>query len=519
MENVKVGDLVIARETRTTRNNVDFLIKGKLYKVTHVENEFVKVICSDGNERTLYKTRFEKTDMNRFYKGEIIVSKVGYGKLEKGKIYKVIDSSNTLVLIKTGEDQRDTYENRHFRRATDEEIKSIEDVNSEEVVMLNEEELREKSKNEIINTVKDWERRDYDSEIEDLEYKIRNDKRSIDTYKREIAVMYKREKQNMIRIQALEEERKNGLDCTSDVESLMNHNAVLGASINEKVIEVFTDYIDIFDEKGNKFRGNKYRLVFNYKNMSCLIFGEDDTLSRVSWWSDRNDKRWLDPHPHVNGKNGEACWGEAGSMLSSSMNDMEIYASFIIVLNFLQQVNTGDPAGEFIRNWECINEDNEEIDNPYGYEYECCVCNEELSEDSTACDNCGDRVCEDHEVYISSIDSYICQDCCDNNYTWCDTCGEYHKNEDFEECDICGEQVCKEHYKEHEGKYYHEECFNKNYEYCNGCSEYVNKQSTFQCTKCGEVRCTDCSERYIVDWCDVCEDCYEEVEEEANDEE
>ena len=122
-----------------------------------------------------------------------------------------------------------------------------------------------------------------------------------------------------------------------------------------------TDYINIYDDKGNTFKGNKYRLRFDYYNMECKIFGEDEKYNRVSYWANNRGRNteYLDPHPHVNGRNGDACWGSAGDMLTYSMNNYELYASYMIVYNFLQQTNLDDPAGRYIRNWDCI-DDNEE---------------------------------------------------------------------------------------------------------------------------------------------------------------
>ena len=330
----------------------------------------------------------------------------------------------------------------------------------------------------------------------------------------------------MNRVKALSSERESK-DYTSDMEAILNHKYVASAVARPvgKVVEITTDYIDIYDESGNKFKGNKYLLSFDFDDMTCYIEGLDKDYNRKSYWTDQ------DPHPHVNGENGEACWGSAGSMLVESMNNYEIYASFIIVLNFLQQVNTSDPAGAYIRNWDCIDEEGNDIENPYEKDYEvCCICDEELDEDNEFyCEDCGDHMCGDHAYWIDNNSKYVCERCYEDDYNRCDNCDEnthsndvvWHGNnvycescyfELFTECYECSETVRKDEMILTNDEWYCEDCHEEKFVDCAECGETVEKENTFYCNECGYTYCTDCKEEKEEG---ICEDCYEEELEES----
>lgn len=350
-------------------------------------------------------------------------------------------------------------------------------------------------------------------------------KLDISRYQRQLNDLWVSYKNAMNKVKALSVETEK--DYTSDMEAILSHKYVTSAVARPigKVVEITTDYIDIYDEKGNRFKGNKYLLSFDFDDMTCYIEGLDEDYNRKSYWTSQ------DPHPHVNGENGEACWGSAGSMLTENMNNYEIYASFIIVLNFLQQVNTDDPAGEYIRNWDCIDDKGNDLDNPYGNNYEvCCICNEEMSEeDSFYCEDCDDHMCSDHAIWIDGCDKYVCENCYENDYNCCDNCGEKAHNDDMswyeddvycgdcyeeliDECCECGGEFKKDKMIWTNDEHYCEDCHEEKFVDCAECGEAVEKEDTFYCNECGTTYCTDCKEEKEEG---ICEDCYEEELEES----
>ena len=326
---------------------------------------------------------------------------------------------------------------------------------------------------------------------------IRNYETEIDDAKRYMDRYYKRIREAMTEIKRLEAQLENKDDYTSEIQNILDHKYVEKIMvISDKIYEVYTDYIDIYDEEGNRFRGNKYRLRFNFATMECRIYGLESDLCRRSYWTK------YDPHPHVNGDSGRACWGDAGSMLSMNMNEFELYASFIVVLNFLQQVNTNDPAGAYICNWDCIDDNDNDLENPYEDVNfaECTICGEDLSEDEAVyCDECGEYCCDSHSYWIDNNQWYVCEHCYDNYYGKCAHCEERFHNDDL--TDIGCETYC-------------ESCRDELFIQCDNCEHYEPNDEVFYCEGCGRNFCSDCEEEQD----GLCSECYEEREEEENDE-
>ena len=347
--------------------------------------------------------------------------------------------------------------------------------------------------------------------------------RDIKNYERYLKDAWTAYKQAMIDIKTYSQEAENK-DYTSDIEAILNHKYVKDISMidGSRQVVILTDYIDIYDEQGNKFKGNKYKLTFDYDDMTCYIEGLDEDYNRKSYWTEQ------DPHPHVDGNNGEACWGSAGSMLSENMNNYELYASFIVVLNFLQQVNTSDPAGEYIRNWDCIDEDGNDLENPYDSYATCHICDAEMNEDnSNYCEDCDNYMCDDHAYWIDSLGKYVCEECFEEGYRICDECGErihkdnaYWYNDDvycqdcydskFDECYGCGETYKRTEMNLINDEWYCDDCSEELFAECDECGDTEYREDTFYCDICCSTYCVNCKEEVKEG---VCEDCYEGEEE------
>ena len=347
--------------------------------------------------------------------------------------------------------------------------------------------------------------------------------RDIKNYEKYLKDAWTAYKQAMIDIKIYSQEAENK-DYTSDIEAILNHKYVKDVSMidGSRQVVILTDYIDIYDEQGNKFKGNKYKLTFDYDDMTCYIEGLDEDYNRKSYWTEK------DPHPHVDGNNGEACWGSAGSMLSENMNNYELYASFIVVLNFLQQVNTSDPAGEYIRNWDCIDEDGNDLENPYDSYATCHICDEEMNEDNSCyCEDCDRHMCIDHAYWIDSQGKCVCEECFEEHYRVCYECSERIHEDDacwhdgdvycqdcydskFDECYECGETFKKDNMIWTNDEHYCEDCHEELFADCDECGDTEYREDTFYCNICCSTYCTSCKEEVKEG---VCEDCYEGEEE------
>lgn len=229
---------------------------------------------------------------------------------------------------------------------------------------------------------------------------------------------------------------------SNELSLILNHPTVMDVRIESGRISVYTDYIDMYDEEGFRFKGNAYRIVFDLEYNAPNIFGLDPKYCRESCWSHR------DPHPHINGRSGEPCYGNSGSMIASAMSDTELYVAYTIVLNFLQQVNTSDSAGAKVRNWDCVDEDGDIIDNPHEKEtYTCGICNWETDNDDDmyVCEDCEISVCYECSEYDEEY-GRICERCISENYTRCPECNGLIRDDEGYEGEKSGIFCCQDCY-------------------------------------------------------------------------
>ena len=354
---------------------------------------------------------------------------------------------------------------------------------------------------EILDTKLDFLKREEDSKLKEIENEIAVLKNNIGTAERYMNRNYADLRVAMKTLEKLEQTEE--VSFVDEIKHIMEHPLVENVTVDsaERKLIVETDNIIIQDEDGNKYLGNKFKIVFNFERYNVRFYGLDDDLCRKSYWTN------YDPHPHVDGSTGVACLGDAGSMLSISMNEKELYASYIIALNFLQQVNTEDVAGKNIGNWDCIDDEGNIIDNPHHKTYTCSCCGAEIEESEIfECHDCGEIICVDCFRY--NAEGYrVCESCIDENYTYCDYCGEYHENEDVYETSNEDEHICK--YCLDNNDYMH---------LCDECGKKVfnEENADYEVTALGEYICEDCQDKYTV--CDDCGKAYKDGVEEVFDE-
>lgn len=72
------------------------------------------------------------------------------------------------------------------------------------------------------------------------------------------------------------------------------------------------------------------------------------------------------------------------------------------------------------------------------------VCDDCLNDDFYYCEECGDYYTEDDIHYIESEDIYVCDDCLESNFSTCSHCGEFIRNDDIHELD--GKDLCEDCY-------------------------------------------------------------------------
>ena len=255
-------------------------------------------------------------------------------------------------------------------------------------------------------------------------------------------------------------------------------------------LHIYTNQIDFYDTQGNKFRGNHYKIEMNIRT-GALRFETPYAESNLhySYWDENNE---ISPHPHI-GRPGEYCLGNAGDLLCEYISEQDLFNSVLVVIAFLEQCNEEDYAGKWVREWTCIDEEGNEIENPYKKIVNTCTCCEaELDNDNTLiCYECGETMCD--SCYYDYGDEVICDHCRDEHYTRCDVCEDLYKNEDVTECAECGEYVCGDCERwAGDDTFCSDHCRDEQYTFCDRCDEYKPNDDMVDCEYCGDSYCISC---------------------------
>ena len=136
-----------------------------------------------------------------------------------------------------------------------------------------------------------------------------------------------------------------------------------------------------------------------------------------------------------------------------------------------------------------------------GY-YVCADCGHRMDEDDVRwidgeayCDDCVhwcdccEQYTRDDTRYVHSSDSYVCSDCLDYYYYYCDDCGQYYYRDDIRWVESVDKYVC-------------DDCLEDKYSYCDDCEEYYPKDRITYLDGVGRDVCDDCIKEYV-----KCADC------------
>ena len=134
-----------------------------------------------------------------------------------------------------------------------------------------------------------------------------------------------------------------------------------------------------------------------------------------------------------------------------------------------------------------------------------------------SCYNCGARIDEDN-CQCDPNGNILCDNCYNENYFYCEICEETYDREDMVNCDDncycsdCAErkgyylcESCNEYHKDGQkvnGTYYCDDCLNNEFSYCEECEEYKPNDEFTEVT--GDYICDDCKRNNYIK-CDICE--------------
>lgn len=266
-------------------------------------------------------------------------------------------------------------------------------------------------KDELSKRLRDAVRASRQSEIEGARHRITEYEERIERYKREIKSAHDNLIHQRIMVVNGEKVLKDSEEkLLKDLDLILEHPKVIDLQIKGDKFHVFTD--DIYahhDRTGERYYIGKFRLEIRPSNTEVKFINLNN--KRPGFWSGGECHA-----PHVN-TNGGACLGSVASTIAELCSSMELYALTIVCVDFLENVNTSDPAGATIMNWDKVDESGKIIKRG-GYET-CPKCNQDVRVSRMR------HVYERFDEVRNEVhgEHRVCQECRDEHYT-------YHDGED-----------------------------------------------------------------------------------------
>lgn len=276
---------------------------------------------------------------------------------------------------------------------------------------------------------------------------IRDDKRKMDQFEEDIryhTYELKVKFDNRNRLRGNIETARAKLDAVDaklikDLDNIINNPKVADLYIKDGLFIVHTAPIYAYhDVTGDRYYIGNMRIEMNPNNTEVRFYGDNP---RKSYWTEN------DPHPHVDGARGSACLGNVSATIAELCSQMELYALTMVCIDFLESVNTSDPAGKNINNWDKVDEEGTIIVKGGS--------DEAWDEEGWTCENCDERQSENddtrsvYQSYTGDADGhgewgeerYVCENCCNDEYTWNEGLDAYIRDG---HCDIDEDEEAEE---------------------------------------------------------------------------
>ena len=260
---------------------------------------------------------------------------------------------------------------------------------------------------------------------------LQENKKDLAYYKEQNRELQLRLKQNFDRMLKLQEEINNTTTILqntiekfiNDLQLISNMEKVEDLYYENYKLIIHTIPLYIVSDRGKRYYGGKYEITVDTNSGEVTFFNKDNP--RHGYWTEE------DPHPHVDGDSGTACFGNASEIVAELCSQKEFYALTTVLIDFLESTNTCDAAGSMIISWDEVDCTGNIIKyGIYGG-----------FEDPTECEECGEIFegeegitayqtlyeDEDGEMYVED-EIYICPYCVENYYSYNDVVGEYVHN-------------------------------------------------------------------------------------------
>ena len=264
--------------------------------------------------------------------------------------------------------------------------------------------------------------RERENRISNLNSEVRSLERDIDSYRERLITLSRRHVSKVSELKVVEKTENNISDkLAKDFDLIVKLDKVTRLKITDIELEFKTTPLNFFDQHGTEYKGGEYTVKVDFSNGRMEI---DSSYTVSGGWSDR------DPHPHVSGSSKRPCLGSVTSTIADLVSQNEYYAMVIMIINYLEAVDTTDSVGEYAHHWgrykdgELVYEDNRERDI------------------EITCEHCGDAVYEGQDWWTAytaySFDDngevddverdsevLICESCVNNAFHYDNNVDEY----------------------------------------------------------------------------------------------
>lgn len=250
--------------------------------------------------------------------------------------------------------------------------------------------------------------------IRDLKEKMNNAERRVADYTRNLKEEMDKRNRFARDLLKAEQTEVTGLDeFIKGLDTIAEHPKVNKLDVeNEKVIIGISD-VHMFarvERQEKRFYLGDMEVHINVANTEVKFYNASGNTRR-SYWTE------ADPHPHVNGGNGNACLGNVGTTIAELCSSMEIYALFLVCLDFLENANTEDPAGRNVVNWDECDEDGNILAPAGTYDEP----DEDEDDDTRYCPNCDEHEnADDFREVLVEFDTETGAHL--RHEDWCDHC-------------------------------------------------------------------------------------------------
>lgn len=204
-----------------------------------------------------------------------------------------------------------------------------------------------------------------------------------------------------------------------DLDLIIGNEKIKDVHYKDDKFTIFTNHLNIHASNGKTYSGGEYTITINLLNSDVKF---DSNNRRPSYWTQH------DPHPHVSGKNGVACFGNISSTVAELCSQTQLYALVMILIDYLESANMSDAAGQNVINWQEIKSVKKKSSSTTQQpepEPETEIIEENEFIEYEECEICGRNILMEQiiQVYDTLDDAYegynriyICQTCCDIDY-------------------------------------------------------------------------------------------------------